>query len=256
MNGRLTVLGSGTSTGVPTLGCTCAVCKSRDPRDQRLRPSVLLRFDTQNVLFDTTPDFRTQALRAGLASLEAVFYTHGHADHIMGMDDIRPYNFRRAEPIPVYGDERTISDLKRVFKYVFEGEYHLSAIPQIAAHVLDGPVELAGVKFVPLKLFHGPLPITGYRFGNHAYLTDFSTIPDETMAELQGLDVMILDALRHRPHPTHSSVENSIEIVRKLQPRRAFFTHMCHELPHAETEAALPAPIHLAYDGLEIEVEL
>lgn len=256
MRGTLTFLGSGTSTGVPTLGCDCAVCTSPDPRDARLRPSVLLRFGGRNVVIDTTPDFRTQALRAGLKSLDAVLYTHSHADHIMGMDDIRPFNFGRTEPLPVYGDERVIADLRRVFQYVFENKSPESAIPRIAVHVPTGPVELFGVTFEPLPVMHGRLPVTAWRFGGTAYVTDFSDIPAPSLKRLEGLDLLILDALRHRPHPTHSHLANSLALVERLQPRRALFTHMCHDLGHAETEAQLPPQVRLAYDGLSAEIEL
>lgn len=256
MQGKLTFLGSGTSTGVPTVGCDCAVCTSTDPRDARLRPSVLLSFGGHNVVIDTTPDFRTQALRAGLKSLDAVLYTHSHADHIMGMDDIRPFNFGRAEPLPVYGDERVVADLRRVFQYVFENHSPESAIPRIAVHVPAGPVELFGVTFEPLTVMHGRLPVTAWRFGSSAYITDFSEIPEASLQRLQGLDLLILDALRHRPHPTHSNLANSLALVERLQPRRALFTHMCHELGHAATEAQLPPDVHLAYDGLSVEMEL
>lgn len=256
MQGHLTFLGSGTSTGVPTVGCDCAVCTSTDPRDARLRPSVLLSFGGRTVVIDTTPDFRTQALRAGLKRLDAVLYTHSHADHIMGMDDIRPFNFGRAEPLPVYGDERVIADLRRVFQYVFENKSPESAIPRIDVHVPNGPVELFGALFEPLPVMHGRLPVTAWRFGSAAYVTDFSDIPEPTLDRLQGLDLLILDALRHRPHPTHSHLANSLALVERLQPRRALFTHMCHDLGHAETEAQLPPGVRLAYDGLTVAIEL
>ena len=256
MQGKLTFLGSGTSTGVPTVGCDCAVCTSTDPRDARLRPSVLLSFNGRNVVIDTTPDFRTQALRAGLKRLDAVLYTHSHADHIMGMDDIRPFNFGRKDPLPVYGDERVIADLRRVFQYVFENKAPESAIPRIEVHVPAGPVELFGAIFEPFTVMHGRLPVTAWRFGRTAYVTDFSEIPESGLERLQGLDLLILDALRHRPHPTHSHLANSLALVERLQPRRALFTHMCHELGHAGTEAQLPPGVHLAYDGLSVEIEL
>lgn len=256
MQGKLTFLGSGTSTGVPTVGCDCAVCTSTDPRDTRLRPSVLLSYGGHQVVIDTTPDFRAQALRAGLKNLDAVLYTHSHADHIMGMDDIRPFNFGKTEPLPVYGDEHVIADLRRVFQYVFENHSPESAIPRIAVHVLTSSVTLFGVTFEPLAVMHGRLPVTAWRFGSNAYVTDFSDIPEPTLERLQRLDLLILDALRHRPHPTHSHLANSLALVERLQPRRALFTHMCHDLGHAETEAQLPPGVRLAYDGLTVEVEL
>lgn len=272
---RLTVLGSGTSTGVPMLGCKCAVCVSTDPRDHRLRPSILLRFPAPPaaapdpappaaVLIDTTPDFRTQALRAGLERLDAVLYTHSHADHIFGMDDVRQVN-ARSGPIPIFGDQRTITDLRRVFRYVFDDAYPQSAIPKVEAHVIAAPantpgapggpaINIAGVTFEPLQVMHGPLPILAYRFGDNAYITDFSEIPAAARRRLRGLDVLFLDALRHRPHPTHSTLANSLRLVEELAPRRAFFTHICHDLGHAETEKALPPHVRLAYDGMELTV--
>jgi len=256
MQATLTVLGSGTSGGVPSLGCACAVCTSTDPRDQRLRPSLLITLGSRQVVIDTPPDFRTQALRAGLHTVDAVFYTHGHADHILGMDDVRPYSFRRTEPIPLYGDARTIADLRRVFNYVFSDQTTESAVPRVTAQVLEQAVEVAGVQFEPLTVMHGRLPILGYRFGNVAYLTDVSAIPPATMERLQHLDVLFLDALRHRPHPTHFTVAQSLDVVAALRPRQAYFIHICHDLGHASTEAALPAHVRLAYDGMQVEVDL
>ena len=256
MHAMLTVLGSGTSGGVPSLGCGCAVCTSTDPRDQRLRPSLLVSVGPHRVVIDTPPDFRTQALRAGLRTLDAVFYTHGHADHILGMDDVRPYSFRRSEPIPLYGDARTIADLGRVFDYVFSGAQTESAVPRVSAQVLQQPVEVAGVHFEPLTVMHGRLPILGYRFGKVAYLTDVSAIPAATRERLQGLDVLFLDALRHRPHPTHFTVAQALDVVAELRPRQTYFIHICHDLGHAATEATLPPHVRLAYDGMQLEVKL
>ena len=252
----ITVLGSGTSVGVPTIGCGCAVCRSSDPRDKRLRPSVLLRYGGRSVVIDTTPDFRAQVLRAGLARLDAVVFTHGHADHIMGLDDVRPFNYHQRTGIPIYGSAATIHTVRRVFDYVFASEAHESSVPHLETHVLDGaPFELFGQLFTPIPLKHGSLDIYGYRFGAAAYLTDHSAIPQASMEALGGLDVLFLDALRNRPHPTHTTVARALEYVAELKPRRAFLTHICHELGHEETERALPANVRLAYDGLEIPVE-
>ncbi len=253
---KITVLGSGTSVGVPTLGCHCGVCRSSDPRDNRLRPSVLVEFGGRSVVIDTTPDFRTQALRAHMDRLDAVLFTHSHADHIMGLDDVRPFNFRQQSRIPIFASTETMAAIQRCFQYIFNGAEQQSAIPQIETHTLNGKsFELFGQEFIPVRLMHGRAPIYGFRFGRAAYLTDHSEIPAESMEQLRGLDVLFLDALRHRPHPTHSTVERSLETVAELAPRRAFFTHICHDLPHAETEAMLPPHIRLAYDGLEITVE-
>jgi len=253
---KITVLGSGTSVGVPTPGCDCPVCQSNDPRDNRLRPSVLVQFGGHNVVIDTTPDFRTQVLRAGLKRLDAVLFTHSHADHIMGLDDVRPFNFRQQARIPIFASPETLSAIQRVFQYIFNGGEQQSSVPHLEIHTLNGGAfDLFGRQFTPVRLLHGRNSIYGFRFGRSAYLTDHSEIPPESMEQLRGLDVLFLDALRHRPHPTHSTVEHSLRTVEELRPRRAFFTHICHDLPHGETEAALPPNIRLAYDGLEITVE-
>ena len=252
---KITVLGSGTSVGVPTVGCHCAVCNSADPRDKRLRPSILVSYEGRNVLIDTTPDFRTQALRINLDRLDAVVYTHWHADHIMGLDDVRPYNFRQRGHIPIYASEETMAVIRRSFLYIFDDSKHESNVPQLATHVIDGGgFDLFGLEFEPVPVLHGSATIYGFRFGAAAYLTDHSEIPDASMDRLRGLDVLFLDALRYKPHPTHSTVDRSVKTVEKLAPRRAFFTHICHDLPHSETERALPPHIRLAYDGLEITV--
>ena len=251
----ITVLGSGTSTGVPTIGCRCAVCTSQDPRDSRLRPSVLLRYGGRNVLIDTTPDFRQQALRARLERLDAVLFTHSHADHIMGLDDVRPFNFRQRSSIPIYGAPEALETIHRAFEYIFADRAHDSSVPRLESHALDGSAfDLFGLEFLPIRLKHGRSLVYGYRFGGAAYLTDHSAIPEESLEQLHGLDVLFLDGLRHRPHPTHTTVERALRYVEQLAPERAFFTHICHELPHAETESALPPHVRLAYDGLEIEV--
>jgi phosphoribosyl 1,2-cyclic phosphate phosphodiesterase len=254
---RITVLGSGTSMGVPTIGCHCDVCSSNDPRDNRLRPSILVRYGGRNVLIDTTPDFRTQALRAKLNRLDAILFTHEHADHIMGLDDVRPFNFRQKGSIPIFGSEETLAAIRRTFQYIFNDDLPESSIPNLETHALDGSTfNLFGLEIRPLRLLHGRCVVYGYRFGTAAYLTDHNEIPAETLQHLSGLDVLFLDALRHKPHPTHSTVARSMAYAEQLNPRRTYFTHICHELPHARTENALPPHIRLAYDGLEITVGL
>lgn len=252
---QIRVLGSGTSSGVPTVGCSCDVCHSSDPRDTRLRPSILLRYGGYSVVVDTTPDFRAQVLRAGVARLDAILYTHAHADHILGLDDVRPFNYRQRAPIPVYGNAETLETIQRVFRYAFDPEPTESSVPKLDLHVTNGePFEVLGLEFIPVRLAHGRGTTIGYRFGQAAYLTDHSDIPESSKPSLQNLDVLFLDALRHRPHPTHTTVARALELVAELKPRRAFFTHMCHDLPHAATEAAFPDHVRLAYDGLELEV--
>jgi phosphoribosyl 1,2-cyclic phosphate phosphodiesterase len=252
---RITVLGSGTSMGVPTIGCHCEVCSSNDPRDNRLRPSILVRYGGRNILIDTTPDFRTQALRAKINRLDAILFTHEHADHIMGLDDVRPFNFRQKSAIPIFGSEETLAAIRRTFKYIFDADMPESSIPKLETHVLDGSAfDLFGLEIRPLLLQHGRSVVYGYRFGSAAYLTDHSEIPPNALSQLTELDVLFLDALRYKPHPTHSTVERSIAYSEQLNPRRTYFTHICHELPHVKTENGLPQNIRLAYDGLEITV--
>ena len=251
---RLTFLGTGTSTGVPTMGCHCAVCQSSDPHDKRTRPSLLLEFDGRVVVIDTTPDFRQQALREAVQRLDAVLFTHDHADHIFGLDDVRVFYFRQRVPIPIYADPRTMESIRRVYRYIFEQNYPYGGLARLDPHLIDGPFELWGESLLPLPVFHGDLPVLGFRFRRAAYVTDFSTIPRETISLLEGLDVLILDALRHKPHPAHSTVQQSLAWVDRLQPRRAFFTHIAHELGHEATNATLPAHVRLAYDGLKLEL--
>ena len=240
--------------GVPTLGCHCAVCESADPHDKRMRPSVLLSYGGHNVVIDTTPDFRCQALRAHIDRLDAVIFTHGHADHIMGLDDIRPYNLKQKTVIPIYAAPETLSRLRRQFSYIFEEGQPGSTLPLIELREIDGPFDLFGLKVIPIAAMHGAQPVLGFRFGNAAYLTDFSTVPESSKALLRSLDDFILDALRYVPHPTHSNVDQSLALVEELKPKRAWFTHICHDLGHAQTNARLPENVRLSYDGLEIEV--
>ena len=255
---RLTVLGSGTSMGVPTLGCHCRVCRSSDPRDNRTRPSVLLSRAGRNVVIDTTPDFRFQALRAGIDRLDAVVFTHGHADHILGFDDIRPFNLRQNAHLPVYASAETVAILRRTFAYAFDGSPAVSTVPQVTLNIIEGPFDLCGAELVPVPAVHGPMSVLGFRFGRAAYLTDFSGLPDPSKELLRGLDDLVLDALRDTPHPMHLTVEQALAVVSQLTPRRAWFTHIAHELPHAETNARLRAQgfphVQLAYDGLSFEV--
>jgi phosphoribosyl 1,2-cyclic phosphate phosphodiesterase len=249
------VLGSGTSVGVPMIGCHCKVCMSTDPRDKRLRPSVLLRLGHLRILIDTSPDFRCQALRYKIDRLDAVLFTHGHADHILGLDDVRPFNFMQKTEIPIFASALTMETIRHTFEYIFEPKPSESSRPRLTTHVFgDEPIDVAGVEFQPIRAAHGAGIVYGFRFGDCAYLTDHSAIPVASMTKLEGLDVLFLDALRHNPHPTHSTVEESLRTVDTLAPRRAFFTHISHDLLHESLERRLPANVRLAYDGLEIAI--
>ncbi len=253
----LTVLGSGTSVGVPTIGCACGVCRSTDPRDQRLRPSVYIRYRGRGILIDTTPDFRQQALRFGIDRIDAILYTHAHADHVLGLDDVRPFNFHQRGSIPIYATADAFSVIRRMFSYIFDGRESQSSRPRIRAELLEeGPLDLFGLEVIAIRLPHGDGGSMGFRFGRLAYLTDHGPLPEAAKEKLRGLDVLFLDALRHRPHPTHCTVEQAVAHVEELQPKRAFLTHIGHELGHEETERKLPPNVRLAFDGLQIQVEL
>jgi phosphoribosyl 1,2-cyclic phosphate phosphodiesterase len=256
MKATLTVLGSGTSMGVPTIGCDCAVCHSTDPRDRRTRPSIRLEYGGQTVLIDTTPDFRQQAIREGIRKIDAVLYTHAHADHVLGLDDLRPLSFHRPNKIPLYAQADAAEVLRNMFRYIFDGDYKFGGLAQVQLNVIDGPLELFGVRFEPVKVMHGDAEIVGFRFGSAAYLTDFSVIPEPSFEQLHNLDVLFLDALRHTPHPTHSTVDKSLRVVERVKPKRTFFTHICHDLPHEATDAALPSHVRLSYDGMKLEFEI
>ncbi|MBZ5566820.1 MAG: MBL fold metallo-hydrolase [Acidobacteriia bacterium] len=256
MKATLTVLGSGTSMGVPTIGCPCAVCNSSDPRDRRTRPSIMVEYGGHRILIDSSPDFREQAIREGIRHLDAVLYTHAHADHILGLDDLRPLTFHTAGKIPLYAQPSAIGRIREMFSYIFAGDYKYGGIAQVELNPLHGPLDLHGVCFEPIAIMHGDAEICGFRFSSAAYVTDFSEIPERSMARLSGLDILILDALRHKPHPTHSTVANSLALIERLQPRRAFFTHISHDLDHERTNATLPANVRLSHDGLKLEFEL
>lgn len=249
------VLGSGTSVGVPMIGCHCKACISADPRDKRLRPSVLLKLGDKRILIDTSPDFRYQALHHGIERLDAILYTHAHADHILGLDDVRPFNFMQKGNIPFYASPDAWAVIERTFSYVFDSSPSESSRPRLTPNIFDDrPFTVAGTSVQPIRASHGKGTVHGFRFGDCAYLTDHSDIPSESEALLTDLDVLFLDALRHNPHPTHSTVEESLRTVAKLRPKRAFFTHISHDLVHASTEAKLPSGVHVAYDGLEIPI--
>jgi phosphoribosyl 1,2-cyclic phosphate phosphodiesterase len=267
MDGLLTFLGTGTSMGVPTLGCGCTVCTSDDPHDRRLRPSVLLRWHEAGfdgirervVVIDTGPDFREQALRNGLTHVDAVFYTHSHADHILGLDDLRPLSFktfRRDGPIPLYAAAETARVLEKIFDYTFSPQATYPNRARVRLEPLAGRNPFHGAEFVRVPVKHGEMEIAGFRIGRMAYLTDVSDIPEESFALLEGLDHLVLSALRYKPHPSHATVEQALGWARRIGAKQTWLTHIAHELGHAETNRALPAGVRLAYDGQTIPVSL
>jgi phosphoribosyl 1,2-cyclic phosphate phosphodiesterase len=253
--------------GVPTLGCTCRVCTSTDPRDRRSRPSVAIEWQDRGrehrvlserrVIIDTGPDFREQALRFGIRSIDAVFYTHPHADHILGLDDLRPLSFaHRDRGMPLYADDSTAQVLERVFAYTLSAEATYPTRARVQLQRLNGPVRVAGITFTPVPLLHGGLEVTGYRVGNAAYLTDMNEIPESSMPLLIGVEVVVLDALRPQPHPSHATISEAIRWAQSIGARETWFTHMSHEVMHAEMDPQLPPSIRLAYDGLRVPIKL
>jgi phosphoribosyl 1,2-cyclic phosphate phosphodiesterase len=253
---QITFLGTGTSHGVPMIGCNCATCHSTDPRDRRLRPSIYIHMDGgPRLLIDAGPDLRAQALAHGITHVDAILFTHGHADHILGLDDVRRFNTLMGKPMPLFGDRKTLAEIRRTFAYVFDARTPKGGgLPQLDLREVDGAFAVGSEEIVPVPIWHGERPILGFRVRRFAYLTDCSGIPDASWALLRGLDVAVIGALRERPHPTHFSLEQALEAARGIGARQTYFTHMCHDLPHAATCERLPADVTLAYDGLTVQV--
>ena len=256
---RLTFLGTGTSFGVPQIGCDCAVCRSTDPRDKRTRSGALLQASGSTILIDTPHELRLQLIAGGFSRVDAVVYTHEHADHINGIDDLRIFSVRRRDPLPIYGPEETLERLRSSFNYIFDDAvrpYEGTSKPSLRLHETqpDRTMTVAGVEMLPLAFQHGHLRVFGYRFGNLAYITDVKSIPPAERERLRGLDVLVLNALWWRPHPTHLSISEAVETARALGARRTYLTHLTHETGHADLETQLPPGIFPAYDGLTVEV--
>ncbi|QXD16628.1 MBL fold metallo-hydrolase [Rhodocaloribacter litoris] len=257
---KVTLLGTGTSTGVPVIGCDCRVCRSDDPRDHRTRCACLVTCGDLHLVIDTGPDFRRQALREGFRRVDAVLFTHHHFDHVVGLDDLRPFFFDNRAPIPCFARPNTADVLRSMFRYIFcDGSY--PGVPKLHLRAVEGPFEVASrygtgrsVHVEPVEVFHGALPLYGYRIGRFAYLTDTSRIPDESLARLHGLDVLVLDALRYEPHPTHFTIDEAVAVARHLGARQTYLIHMTHSILHAEVDARLPKGVNLGYDGLSFDV--
>jgi len=252
---KVTFMGTGTSVGVPAIGCRCDVCRSSDPRNRRTRTSALLDFGDRRLLIDASIDLRHQALREDLDALDAVLITHGHADHVFGLDDLRMFNFRQQRPMPVYASAATLEDLRRTFWYVFAHTTAGSSRPQLTLHEVTGPFEVEGIKVLPFTIIHGAMPILGYRLGRFAYITDGSLVPEQTLPLLADLDVLVINALRRKPHPTHFHLQEALAEIERIRPRRAFLTHISHDFDHASLLGELPDGVRPAHDGLTLEVD-
>lgn len=251
----VTFLGSGTSTGVPVVGCSCSVCRSDEPKNQRLRQSVRIEMEGRHFLIDTTPDLRLQLLRDPIPRLDFILFTHSHSDHIMGLDDIRPFNFRQHEPIQAFAGASTVKAIRRTFKYIWDSSQLGGGKPQLDLRVVDGPFSAHGIPIVPLPVAHGEWTIFGYRIGLFAYITDTNGIPEQTMRLLEGVEVLALDGLRPSPpHPTHFTIEEAIAAARGIGARETYLIHLTHDIDHYELDARLPPGFHLAYDGLRLEL--
>lgn len=257
---RLTFLGTGTSFGVPQIGCTCAVCRSTDARDKRTRSGALLQTAAATILIDTPPELRLQLIAAGVHQVDAVIYTHEHADHTAGIDDLRIFSVRARKPLPIYGPAETLERLRASYTYIFDESvrpYEGTSKPSLETHAVEPgqPFTIAGLEVLPLAFRHGHLRVFGYRVGRLAYLTDVKMVPADSRDSLQGLDVLVLNALWWRPHPTHLSIAEAIDAASEIGARRTYLTHLTHETGHAELEAQLPPGIMPAYDGLTVEVD-
>ncbi len=238
--------------GIPIVGCNCSVCKSTDPRDTRLRTSVLIQAEGQNIVIDTGPDFRYQVLRADLRRLDAVLYTHEHRDHIAGLDDIRPFNYRQGGAIPLYGNEEVIKRIKVEFDYIFQGDY--PGIPKVEIHQIDStPFTIGALAVIPIQVMHHTMSVFGFRIGDFTYITDANYIPDDEMKKIHGSRFLVINALQHEDHPSHFTLDEALEVIGKVNPEKAFLIHMGHNMGlHQQLSGELPPNVFLAYDGLSV----
>lgn len=250
---NITILGSGTSTGIPMVGCGCTVCTSSDPRDNRTRASLLVEHDGRYILVDTSTDLRIQAVREKIPRIDAVLFTHAHADHIHGIDDLRGFHFLHRQVIPCYGSRETLSDIAGKFTYIFAGRAEHGYHQLLDPHEIDDAFDLFGLRITPIPLLHGTMPSTGFRFGGFAYLTDCSCIPESSRQLLTGLDILVIDGLRHTPHPHHFNIAEAIRVAHELGPKRTYITHLTHEISQSE-ETTLPGNVYFAYDGLSFSL--
>jgi phosphoribosyl 1,2-cyclic phosphate phosphodiesterase len=250
---KMVILGSGTSTGVPMVGCRCPVCTSSDPHDKRTRTSLMVESEGKTIIVDTSTDLRHQALREGIKRIDAVLFTHSHSDHVNGIDDLRGFHFIHRNIVPCYGDNATISSIVGRFPYIFKGLEVEGYDPLMEAHTVEGPFELFGCRITPVPLKHGPLTSTGYRFNNVAYLTDCSEIPVSSLHLLSELDLLIIDALRYSPHENHFNIDEALKVIQVILPKRAVLTHLTHEVSHRDVSKLAPGS-EFAYDGMTFDL--
>ncbi len=251
---KITFLGTGTSYGIPMIGCECNVCTSDNPKNSRTRSSIFISERENSILIDAATELRIQCLKNKVKKLDAVLLTHSHADHILGLDDLRHFNKTRKTNIPVYGSRDTVNNIHQMFSYAFKETTSNGSKPKLTLNLVDGTLNLFGFEIIPVDVMHGEEKVTAYRFDKFAYVTDVSGIPSDSMAKLKGLDLLILDALRHFPHEKHFSIEQAINIVTELKPKQTLFTHIAHDVEHEKTNNMLPEGIRLAYDGLTVNV--
>ncbi len=253
---ELTFLGTGTSNGIPMIGCTCPVCMSEDPRDRRCRTSAVVRFDGKSILIDTSPELRIQAVSAGIREIDAVLFTHAHADHVAGIDDLRRFNELNQAHLPVFADERTAELLRDRYGYTFQDMFPFyGGKPDLLLNVFDGPFDLFGREVLPITVTHGRWIVHGFRFGPLVYVTDAKGISQESIDLMRDADVLVINALRERPHPTHLSLGEALDVIAEVRPRQSYIVHVSHEVSHAAVSRALPAGVELAFDGLTVRTE-